>query len=103
MSNIVNGVEDIAAIVPIGGVSGGEPDFMSLDDRMLQAYAKSAVELGGERQGVLHSIETGSAGLSDPGALFAMQQRISNYNLEVSLISVLARKGVSACETLLRA
>jgi hypothetical protein len=74
-----------------------------LDDRMLKAYSQSALNLGEDRRQVVHSIETEAGKLSDPGHLFALQQRISDYSLQVSLISTLTRKGVSAVETLLRA
>jgi hypothetical protein len=102
MSTIVNAAERIA-IAPISGVGGSDQNFMTLDDRMLKAYAQSAVELSGDRQNVVQSIELEPGKLSDPNHLFELQQRISDYSLQVSLTSTLTRKAVSAVETLLRA
>jgi hypothetical protein len=102
MSTISNAIEKVA-IAPIGGVDAGDEGFMSLDDRMLKAYAQSAVSLGGDRHDAVQSIELEPGKLSDPDHLFELQQRISNYSLEVSLTSTLTRKAVSAVETLLRA
>ncbi|RXZ38321.1 type III secretion system protein PrgJ [Oxalobacteraceae bacterium CAVE-383] len=102
MSTAVNAIEDVA-IKRIGEAADVGGDFMSLDDRMLQAYAKSAVTLGEDRHNVVQSIELEPGRLSDPGHLFELQQRISDYSLQVSLTSTLTRKAVSAVETLLRA
>jgi hypothetical protein len=92
-----------AKIAPIGAIASGDESFMALDDRMLKAYGQSGLELGVDRKQVVHSIEEQSGKLSDPGHLFDLQQRISDYSLQVSLISTLTRKGVGAVETLLRA
>ncbi|HEY4317743.1 MAG TPA: type III secretion system inner rod subunit SctI [Herbaspirillum sp.] len=102
MTTAINAIEDVV-IVPIGGAASGDDGFMSLDDRMLKAYSKSAVGLGTDRHDAVQSIELESGKLSDPDHLFELQQRISNYSLEVSLTSTLTRKAVSAVETLLRA
>ncbi|WP_326980795.1 type III secretion system inner rod subunit SctI [Chromobacterium vaccinii] len=40
--------------------------------------------------------------MSDPSKLYQLQLRTSNYNLEVSMLSTLARKGVGVVESLLR-
>jgi hypothetical protein len=102
MNQIASIAPDIE-IAPIAGIAPGEQSFMTLDDRMLQAFAQSALALGGERQDVMQSISTEPGKLSDLGHLFALQQRISDYNLQVSLTSAVTRKAVSAVETLLRA
>lgn len=102
MTTAIKAIQNVE-IAPIGEASSVEGEFMSLDDRMMQAYAKSAVSLGEDRQNVVHSIEMEPGKLSDPGHLFALQQRISDYSLQVSLTSTLTRKAVSAVETLLRA
>jgi hypothetical protein len=102
MTQIANAVQRIA-IAPIGEAAAADDGFMSLDDRMLKAYAKSAVDLGGDRHNVVQSIDLEAGKLSDPDHLFELQQRISDYSLQVSLTSTLTRKAVSAVETLLRA
>lgn len=102
MNQIASITPDIE-IAPIAGVAPGEHNFMTLDERMLQSFSQSALSLGHERQEVMQSITTEPGKLSDPGHLFALQQRISDYNLQVSLTSAVTRKAVSAVETLLRA
>ncbi|TFZ48662.1 type III secretion system protein PrgJ [Serratia proteamaculans] len=76
-------------------------DIVSLDDRLLQAYAQSAVGRGMEKDSILASLADRHT-VTDPAKLFALQQRTSDYNLEVSLISTLTRKAVGAVESLLR-
>jgi hypothetical protein len=44
----------------------------------------------------------GSADITDPEVLAALQQRSGEYAIEVSMINALVRKGVSTVETLLR-
>ncbi|HID7510658.1 TPA: type III secretion system inner rod subunit SctI [Enterobacter hormaechei] len=78
-----------------------DTDFISLDDRLIQAFSKSAVNLGMEKDDILARLEQPNA-VTDPAELFALQLRSSNYNLEVSLISTLTRKAVGAVEGLLR-
>jgi hypothetical protein len=101
VNTIVNAVPDIK-IVSIGAVASGDEGFMALDDRMLKAYGQAGLDLGVDRKQVVHGIEAQSGKLSDPGHLFDLQQRISDYSLQVSLISTLTRKGVGAVETLLK-
>jgi hypothetical protein len=104
MLNIATTASDmeIASIDAAAAVSA-EADFTTLDDRMLKAYAQSAIALSTERNDVVQGIELQPGKLSDPAHLFEMQQRISDYSLQVSLTSALTRKAVSAVETLLRA
>ena len=101
MSTIVDATRAVK-IAPITGVASADENFMALDDRMLKAYSQSALNLNEDRRQVVHSIETEAGKLSDPGHLFALQQRISDYSLQVSLASTLTRKGVGAVETLLK-
>ena len=102
MANIVSAAPGIE-IAAIGAVVPGRQDFMTLDDRMLKAYAQSAIGLGGDRRDVVQGIEQQPGKLSDPAHLFELQQRISDYSLQVSLTGALTRKAVGAVETLLRA
>lgn len=102
MANIVSAAPGIE-IAAIGAIVPGRQDFMTLDDRMLKAYAQSAIGLGGDRMDVVQGIEQQPGKLSDPAHVFELQQRISDYSLQVSLTSALTRKAVGAIETLLRA
>ncbi|MFT8209927.1 MAG: type III secretion system inner rod subunit SctI [Symbiopectobacterium sp.] len=74
---------------------------VSLEDRLLRAYAPESVNVSAEQRDVISLLENTNAS-TDPEALAELQQRTSDYNLHVSLISTLTRKGVSAVETLLR-
>lgn len=74
---------------------------VSLEERMIQAYATASVGAADEQHDVIHQLQK-SRITSDPAELFRLQQRTSDYNLQISMISALTRKGVSAIETLLR-
>lgn len=76
-------------------------DVVSLDDRLIQTFSRSAVNLGMEKDSIMALLEHPGA-VTDPAELFSLQLRSSNYNLEVSLISTLTRKAVGAVEGLLR-
>lgn len=78
-----------------------ESDVVSLDDRLIQAFSRSAVNLGMEKDSILDRLENPAA-ITDPSELYSLQLRSSNYNLEVSLVSTLTRKAVGAVEGLLR-
>lgn len=83
-------------------ITSQETDVISLDDRLIQAFSQSAVGFGMEKDSILERLEQPNA-VTSPDELFSLQQRSSNYNLEVSLISTLTRKAVAAVEGLLRA
>lgn len=78
-----------------------EPARVSLEDRLVQAYAKEAVDASEEQREVMALLQD-SRVIANPEALFNIQRRTADYNLHVSLISTLTRKGVGAVETLLR-
>ncbi|KAB7715371.1 type III secretion system protein PrgJ [Aeromonas cavernicola] len=78
-----------------------DTDIVSLDARLIDAFSRSAVNLGMEKDAILARLENPAA-VTDPAELFSLQLRSSNYNLEVSLISTLTRKAVGAVEGLLR-
>ena len=76
-------------------------DGLSLDERLINVYAQTSQEIKAEQRYVIDKLQKGPI-TSDPAELFNLQQMTSDYNLKVTLISALARKGVSAVETLLR-
>lgn len=82
-------------------ITMSESAQVSLEDRLLRAYARESVNMSAEQRDVMLRLETTNAS-TDPEALSELQRRTSDYNLHVSLISTLTRKGVSAIETLLR-
>ncbi|MGL4604469.1 MAG: type III secretion system inner rod subunit SctI [Iodobacter sp.] len=100
--SIVSPVNESQALSTlINDISGDEGSVISLDDRLLQAFAQSTVATEMDKNAVMQRLSNPEA-LNDPAALFDLQVRTSNYNLEVSMISTLTRKAVSAVESLLR-
>lgn len=85
----------------VRNITPQETDVVSLDNRLIQAFSRSAVDLGMEKDSILNQLEKPSA-VTNPAELYSLQLRSSNYNLEVSLISTLTRKAVGAVEGLLR-
>lgn len=75
---------------------------VSLEDRLVRAFAESASAADVEKEQIMQKVEQAKS-LSNPAELYQLQVRTSNYNLEVSMLSTLARKGVAVVESLLRA
>lgn len=92
MSGVFNQATDI---------SMSDPVQMSLEERMIKVYAENSVGFQLEQSDVINKLQDNRV-TSDPAELFKLQQRTSDYNLQVSMISTLTRKGVSTVETLLR-
>lgn len=97
----------IATIVPENAVIGQavnirsmETDIVSLDDRLL-GLSGSAIATAVDKQTITNRIEDPNL-VTDPKELAISQEMISDYNLYVSMVSTLTRKGVGAVETLLR-
>lgn len=99
MSIFINSIQTLSG--QYSDITMSENGPVSLEDRMIQAYAKTATNAGAEQDDVIRKLQQ-SRTTSDPAELFKLQQRTSDYNLQVSMISTLTRKGVSAIETLLR-
>ncbi|CAM3853815.1 type III secretion system inner rod subunit SctI [Serratia silvae] len=89
------------ALKEIADISMEDSNVQSLEELMIRAYAQTASGAQIEQKAVLSKLQQDSV-TSDPAELFKLQQRTADYNLQVSLISTLTRKGVSAVETLLR-
>ncbi len=97
----------IATIVPENAVIGQavnirsmETDIVSLDDRLLVLFLVRRLP----RLWINRRLPTGLKPnlVTDPKELAISQEMISDYNLYVSMVSTLTRKGVGAVETLLR-
>ncbi|WP_345829406.1 type III secretion system inner rod subunit SctI [Erwinia sp. HDF1-3R] len=99
MSILINSIQAFSG--QTSDITMSDPSPMSLEERMIQAYARTASEAQAEQADVINRLQMGRV-TSDPAELFKLQQRTSDYNLQVSMISTLTRKGVSAVETLLR-
>ncbi|MBY0444998.1 MAG: type III secretion system inner rod subunit SctI, partial [Burkholderiales bacterium] len=61
----------------INDISANEGGVISLDDRLLQAYAQSTVSTEIDKNEVMQRLSQPEA-LSDPAALFDLQVRTSN-------------------------
>lgn len=79
---------------------GKQQEIVSLEDRLIKAYAETAVESEKNRKSVLENMEKNVK--LTPEELIKVQDKVLNYNIELSFISTVARKTVSAVETLLR-
>lgn len=91
----------IANFEGIVDISMEDSNTFRLDELMIQAYAQTASAAHAEQLSVLRQLRQDHV-TSNPEELFKLQQRTADYNLQLSLISTLTRKGVSAVETLLR-
>lgn len=78
-----------------------EMDVVSLDDMLIRAYSGATIATGIEKRNISDRMEDIYL-VTDPDELAISQDRLSDYNLYVSLVSTLTRKGVGAVETLLR-
>ncbi len=74
---------------------------MPLEDRMVKAMADTTVEGAEQRNAILQMVAQPGA-LSRPDSLMKLQTMTSNYNLQVSYISTMARKATNVVETLLK-
>lgn len=64
-------------------------------------FSGSAIATAVDKQTITNRIEDPNL-VTDPKELAISQEMISDYNLYVSMVSTLTRKGVGAVETLLR-
>jgi len=80
--------------------SPGEQSVVSLEDRLLQGFADSAVAT--ERDSDTIDALLARKDITDPEVLAMLQQRSGEYAVDVSMTNALVRKGVSTVETLLR-
>lgn len=99
MNMVINPIQAIAG--QSKDISMSDPTSVTLEARMIQAYARNSTAFEAEQKDVIDRLQQANV-TSDPAELFRLQQRTSDYNLQVSMISTLTRKGVSAVETLLR-
>ncbi|TKK37743.1 hypothetical protein PflCFBP13517_25680 [Pseudomonas fluorescens] len=68
---------------------------------MIQNFASSAVSAEQDQAKINAMLERPD--ITNPEVLSELQMRTAQYNIDVTLLSTLVRKGVSTAETLLRA
>ncbi|MFJ3482224.1 type III secretion system inner rod subunit SctI [Pseudomonas sp. NPDC090202] len=78
----------------------GAGSVVSLESRLLQSFAASAVDA--ERSVATINTILKRDDLSNPEQLARLQQLSNDYVIDVSMVNTLVRKGVSTVETLLR-
>ncbi len=80
--------------------SPGESPTVSLEDRLIKAFANSAVDSARKVGDVRQLIE--SPDITHPEKLAVLQEQIGQYNVDINLLNTLVRKAVGTAETLLR-
>lgn len=90
---------DQTAITELRGPQEGP--VMSLESRLLEAFASSAVNSSQEVSSINRLME--SPDITSPEALARLQEQMGQYNVDINLLNVLVRKAVGTAETLLRA
>ncbi|AZC51680.1 hypothetical protein C4K35_4101 [Pseudomonas chlororaphis subsp. piscium] len=73
---------------------------ISLEDRLIQNFASSAVDIERDQAKIYAMLERPD--ITNPEVLSELQIRTAQYNIDVTLLNALVRKGVSTAETLLR-
>jgi len=74
----------------------------ALEDLLKQAYSEAAGQVEQVKAGI-DARFANRADFTKPEQLIALQTELSDFNIRMSLASTLARKGVSAVETLVKA
>lgn len=90
-------VESVERVIKTGWQSD---DVVSMDSRAIDFFSRAAAEAEVNKNSVLNDMEKNVK--IDPEVLIKIQDRVLNYNIELSLISTIARKVVGAAETLLK-
>ncbi|MHC8367749.1 type III secretion system inner rod subunit SctI [Pseudomonas sp. ZT5P21] len=78
-----------------------EGPIVSLESRLIEAFAGSAVNSGQEVSAINQLMQ--SPDITSPEVLTQLQEQVGQYNVDINLLNVLIRKAVSTAETLLRA
>lgn len=77
------------------------PGSADLDNSLIASFARLSHTTKVEYEQILN-MANNPANYSDPKCLSYLQQRTADYNLRISLLQTLSRKGVTAVETLLK-
>ncbi|MFZ4968487.1 type III secretion system inner rod subunit SctI [Pseudomonas gingeri] len=80
--------------------SPGENAAVSLEARLIEAFAGSAVDSARQVDGVRRLLD--SPDITHPEKLAVLQEQLGQYNVDINLLNTLVRKAVGTAETLLR-
>ena len=78
-----------------------EGPIVSLESRLIEAFAGSAVDSAQEVSAINQLLQRPD--ITDPEVLTQLLELTGQYNVEINLLNVLVRKAVGTAETLLRA
>lgn len=78
-----------------------EGSVVSLEHRLIEAFAGAAVDSAREVAAIEHLSQRPD--ITSPEALAQLQERMGQYNVDINLLNTLVRKAVGTAETLLRA
>ncbi|MCJ8204777.1 type III secretion system inner rod subunit SctI [Pseudomonas sp. RGM2987] len=87
------------AVVELHGPQEGS--IVSLESRLIDSYARSAVESGQDVSAIGELLRRPD--ITDPDVLARLQELTGQYNVDINLLNVLVRKAVGTAETLMRA
>jgi hypothetical protein len=99
IQNISNSTLEELAFTELRGPHEGP--IVSLESRLIQAFAGSAVNSEQEVSAINQLMQRPD--ITSPEALTQLQEQVGQYNVDINLLNVLVRKAVGTAETLLRA
>lgn len=90
-----------SASLPLDSSMAIAEPSMGLAERASQVFAQMSVETDMRTSAITDGVN--SAAVTNPEQLYKMQNELTNYTLDISIASTLARKAVSTIETLVKA
>jgi len=99
IQNISGSIIQRTAVTELRGPQEGP--IISLESRLIQAFAGSAVNSEQEVSAITRLMQRPD--ITSPEALTQLQEQVGQYNVDINLLNVLVRKAVGTAETLLRA
>lgn len=97
----LSSISAVSGINPLSELAQME-EPASLDSLLKNAYVEAAGNVDQVKSGI-DARFADYASFAKPEQLIALQVELSDFNIQMSLASTLARKGVSAVETLIKA
>ncbi|OPG72991.1 type III secretion system protein PrgJ [Pseudomonas ogarae] len=99
IQNLASSLVARSAFVELRGAQEGP--IVSLESRLIEAFAGSAVDSAQEVSAINQLLQRPD--ITDPEVLAQLQELTGQYNVDINLLNVLVRKAVGTAETLLRA
>ena len=99
IQNLASSLVARSGFVELRGAQEGP--IVSLESRLIEAFAGSAVDSAQEVSAINQLLQRPD--ITDPEVLAQLQELTGQYNVDINLLNVLVRKAVGTAETLLRA